>query len=225
MQRTRAIRKRISKTALIFPIVCVVLLALFITADQVAKNYVETIHASDGWQTTTVIEGFFNFTYIQPNKGAAYGIFANLPWGPTFLKVITFVALAGFVFFFVLGVKRGYKTLMLAVTFIVAGAVGNLIDRLVSDGVTDFLELLINGVRPFGVFNIADVFITVGVILFIVHYFFLDKDALFKKRVKDKKAAPETGEAKAENPPENNQTENDNTIEGNVALTGENKGE
>jgi len=63
---------------------------------------------------------------------------------------------------------------------VVGGTLGNFIDRLSFNGVTDFISLVF-GDYYFPVFNLADSFLTVGVIMLIVHFLFLDESALFKK--------------------------------------------
>ena len=65
--------------------------------------------------------------------------------------------------------------------FILAGTIGNFIDRLAYNYVVDFISWVF-GSYHFPVFNMADVFITVGVIMFVAHYLFIDKDAVFRSK-------------------------------------------
>ena len=54
-----------------------------------------------------------------------------------------------------------------SVIFIIAGAIGNLIDRIAYGGVVDFLTIEIGNFTPFAVFNLADTFLSIGLILLI----------------------------------------------------------
>ena len=72
----------------------------------------------------------------------------------------------------------------------VGGTVGNFIDRIAVSGVTDFLGFIF-GSYYFPVFNLADSFLVVGVIMLMVHFLFLDDGALLKKET-------ETPSAKAD---------------------------
>jgi len=64
--------------------------------------------------------------------------------------------------------------------FMVGGTLGNFIDRLAYNGVVDFISLIF-GDYYFPIFNLADSFMTVGIILMIIHYFFLDENKVFTK--------------------------------------------
>ena len=68
-----------------------------------------------------------------------------------------------------------------SVVFITGGTVGNFIDRVLFNAVSDFLNICVNGVSPFGIFNFADVFLCVGVPMIIIHCLFLDENAVSKK--------------------------------------------
>ena len=83
-------------------------------------------------------------------------------------------------FFSKFGNKRGSKWLNVTIAIIIAGALGNFIDRLALKGVRDFIY-----VTFFANFNVADIAITVGAIMLVVYVLFLDKDALFKIKKKD----------------------------------------
>lgn len=179
MQRTRINGRR-----LITASVPLILLIFLILLDQVTKTYFVVRLAeghinSVGVDRITVIEGFFYFSYTY-NKGAAWSFLSDAEWGQIFFKILSAIALVAFFFFYVYVNKKGYKWLKTAMIFIIGGTIGNYIDRLAYNCVADFISLVF-GTYHFPVFNLADVYMTVGVIMLIIHYLFLDKNAVFRK--------------------------------------------
>jgi signal peptidase II len=112
-----------------------------------------------------VIPGFFDVTHVQ-NTGAAFGLFAGAtsPYRPILLNAVAFLV---FVLVLVYAIKSPvhWKRLQLALAGILGGAVGNLIDRVGSGAVTDFLRLHAADRWEWPSFNVADSAITVGVVL------------------------------------------------------------
>lgn len=113
--------------------------------------------------TYPLIEGVFHLTYVE-NTGAAFSIFTDQQ---LFLKIVTSIFI---VFLFVLLAyhlkKQGrFTAKALSLSFIIGGAIGNLIDRIRFNFVVDFLDFRL--IR-FAVFNVADSFIVVGSILLIL---------------------------------------------------------
>jgi signal peptidase II len=121
-------------------------------------------------QTILIIDGFFNITYVR-NTGVAFGILdsASLPLKSTVLAVLTLVAIAGVVVY-------SWRTpisqtlLHTALSLILAGALGNLYDRIRYTYVIDFIEVYYRSYR-WPSFNIADSAITVGVGLLVILVF------------------------------------------------------
>lgn len=113
------------------------------------------------------LDGVFHLTYVR-NSGMAFSLLEGMRW--LFLAVT-----AVFLIFAVLAVVRrwiDHPLGLAALTMVVGGAIGNLIDRLASGAVVDMIEL---DFMDFAVFNVADCFVTVGVILLLVWAVFLDK--------------------------------------------------
>lgn len=181
MQGTRLTRRN---RIIIFAVISVVLLAVLLAADQLSKLYFGNLLKNGG--KSVVIENFFYFEYTL-NEGSAYGFLADKPWAKTFFLVLTPIAVALFIIFYVYAYKKNYKTLLFAVLLIIGGALGNYIDRLFVGAVTDFICLEIAGNRIFGIFNLADVFLSAGVVMVIIHLFFLDENAIFIRKKEDGK--------------------------------------
>lgn len=181
MQRARADRfKRIIKIGL--PIAVIVLAILF---DQLTKLYFR--NNVDSTDYIWVIPNFFYLTYTV-NTGAAWSFLSDVAWSQTFFKVLTCIALVVWILFLIYSYRKGYKWLCYSLALVIAGTVGNFIDRLIFNGVTDFLGFIF-GNYYFPVFNLADSFLVVGVVMIIIHYLFLDDNKVFvKKQDNDKKA-------------------------------------
>lgn len=166
-------RKRI-----ILAVVAVVVLALTIFLDQWTKLYFKEYVLKNG--KITIIKDFFYLTYTV-NTGAAWSFLADVSWGQTFFKIITAVALVCFVLFYIYAFVKHYKWLQFSIVLVLGGTIGNFIDRIVQNGVTDFISFIF-GDYSFPIFNLADSFLVVGVIMVLVHYLFLDGNAVFKKK-------------------------------------------
>lgn len=133
-----------------------------IVLDQVTKAVIVAripLHA-----TISVVPGFFDLTHVR-NTGAAFGLFGG-DASPGRTALLTGVAIAVFcgVVFYAWRSSARDAVLQTALAFIAGGAVGNLIDRIRFEFVTDFLRFYV-GVHEWPSFNMADSAITVGVIL------------------------------------------------------------
>lgn len=109
-------------------------------------------------ESVPVLRGIFHLRLIK-NPGIAFGLFRTRTF---LLTVIVVLCLVGLVLLAV-QMRRGRLAQQVALAFILGGAVGNLIDRLMFGYVVDFLDF-----RVWPVFNVADSFITVGVFLFLI---------------------------------------------------------
>ena len=110
-----------------------------------------------------VISNFFNITYVR-NTGAAWSIFAGETLG---LIVISLIIIA-LIVYYVSKNKFKSKLELFGYSLILGGAIGNLYDRIVYGYVIDFLDFYIFG-YDYPIFNLADSFIFIGVILVIIY--------------------------------------------------------
>jgi signal peptidase II len=117
-----------------------------------------------------LIPGLLNVTHVR-NTGVAFGLFAShgADGGAWLLVVMGLVALAA-VFLYFRYAPAGNRLLLASLALIVGGAVGNLIDRLASGAVTDFVDVYVASYH-WPAFNVADSAITVGIGLMIVDSF------------------------------------------------------
>jgi signal peptidase II len=120
-----------------------------------------------------VVTPFFNLVLVY-NSGAAFSFLAGAGgWQKWF-----FVVLALGISLWLLSLLRqhaGERLLPLALSLILGGAIGNVIDRLRFDAVVDFLDLHLAGYH-WPAFNVADSAITVGVLLMLWHQIRYGKD-------------------------------------------------
>lgn len=117
-----------------------------------------------------VVPGFLNFTHVK-NTGVAFGLFAShgADGGAWLLVLMGLVALGAVFLYFHFAPERN-RLLLTSLALIVGGAIGNLIDRLASGGVTDFIDVYV-GTHHWPSFNVADSAITVGIALMILDSF------------------------------------------------------
>ena len=146
-----------------------------VVIDQLLKVW--AFNALPGQPSTLLIPHLLQLTYVE-NRGAAFGLFQG---GVTVLSVLTGLILIGAVVFLVMG-KLKHKLAIWSVSLIIAGGIGNLIDRIIRGFVVDYLD--ISPLFRFPVFNFADCCVVVGTTLLIVYLFFFDESAE-KKQKKD----------------------------------------
>ncbi|HRK01036.1 MAG TPA: signal peptidase II [Oligoflexia bacterium] len=140
-----------------------------ISIDQLTKQIV--VQRFLLGESVEVISGFFNLTYVH-NPGAAFGFLAQAHSGfrVPFFIVVPMIALAIIGFIFRKVDDRDLK-LSGALSLVIGGAVGNLIDRVAYNYVIDFLDFHWNYAIHFPAFNVADIAITVGVAILIIDIF------------------------------------------------------
>jgi len=139
-----------------------------VVVDQVSKSLVAGHVAL--YRSIPVIRGFFNITRIH-NKGAIFGTFSQAG-DPVVFVLLTAASLAalGFVVYYFFKTPATDRLMKLALTLIMAGALGNQFDRLVRGYVIDFLDFYI-GPSHWPFFNAADSCITVGAGLMLLVLF------------------------------------------------------
>ena len=136
------------------------------------------------------IRNVLHFTYVQ-NQGAAFGILQNKRWVFLIFSTVAIVGLSIYLFRFC---KQNWAV-RISVAFLIGGGIGNMIDRIAFGYVVDFIELPFLWLpvlyQYFPIFNVADSFVTVGVVILAVA---LIRDAFREEKEKKKQAqaaAPE----------------------------------
>ena len=156
-------------------IIYIAIFILLIIADQLSK-YAAFINLQPIGRMP-IINGLIEFSYVQ-NEGAAFGMLQGARW---FFIPLTIVIVTAMVIFFIkLPKTKQYEPVRILLVIIGAGAIGNFINRLISGYVVDFFNFMF---IDFPVFNLADIFISVGAVLLGIYIiFFLKDDKDGKKR-------------------------------------------
>ena len=154
---------------------------VLIVLDQLIKIIVDANMMVS--QSIPVIQDVLHFTYVQ-NEGAAFGIFQGQRW---ILVGVTSVVILGGIY--LLAAKKLKSNFLIwSVALVIAGGVGNLIDRIFRHFVIDYIEVrLIN----FAVFNFADCCVVIGTIMIVCYLLF--SELWEKKKIKsaDETSVPE----------------------------------
>lgn len=146
--------------------ICAIL--LMIAADQAVKYWAFT--SLQPQNTIPIVENVFHLTYIE-NRGAAFSLFARFDsrWIFVALAVVITIAIFSVMRKDLIQTKLGCWSLIM----VAAGALGNAIDRVIRGFVVDMFDFRL---IHFPVFNVADIFICVGGVLFILYFMFQHKD-------------------------------------------------
>ncbi|MGX7058901.1 signal peptidase II [Vagococcus humatus] len=140
---------------IIFLLIAVGLVAL----DQWVKYWIVT-HLALG-ETLFSDNSFLALTHIR-NEGAAWSILEGKMW---FFTIVTIVVIIG-ILYYLYQMKHQYNFFTIGLTLMLAGAVGNFIDRLRQGYVVDMFELQF--IR-FPIFNVADIALTIGVVCVFIY--------------------------------------------------------
>ena len=142
------------------------LIFLIVVLDQLVKRLV--INSLSNIDSITVIPHILNFIYVK-NTGAAFSILSDKT---AILGIISIVFCVTVTAYWCIK-KPQSKMLRLALSLLLAGALGNAIDRITRGFVVDFIETTF---VKFPVFNIADISITFGTAFLMIYLLFFDKD-------------------------------------------------
>lgn len=161
----------------------ILIITAFVFLDQFTKH-LAVLYLKD--QPNIVwIKGVMELEYLE-NRGAAFGILQNQQW--LFILLFFLFVTAVIIFYCRMPMEKKYLPVQIISLFLIAGGLGNLIDRIRLGYVIDFFYFsLIN----FPVFNMADIYVTVSMaILFVLLIFYYkeeDFDLLFSFRAKKEK--------------------------------------
>ena len=202
-EKLKKLKVNIGLKSIILAGVCIVLVII----DLLTKIFEER----NNWKFK-VIPNFIEVEggAMHRNPGCAFSFLANASWGQGFLIAMTFLLLIVLIAIYIFLPER-FTFLKVAISLIVAGAIGNLIDRLAYRQVRDFV-----GVNMFGnmVFcNFADFWITFGTALAVLDILFLNEFALLPltkkaKEAQTKKNEQNQGEEKSDDSQEEAKSDN-----------------
>jgi signal peptidase II len=158
-----------------------------VVADRASKAWFE-VSTPEGWRHEIV----HNFIYLvhSINPGIAFSFFANSssPWLKTILIAGSIPVVIILAWLLISG-RTGGRITFAGLALLIAGATGNVTDRILHGGVTDFLEVWL-GTYRWPAFNVADSAITVGAALVLL-------DAIFGAKSEVKSGAPVSSRKRA----------------------------
>lgn len=150
----------------------IILFLIAIILDQLTK-YLAIIYLK-GKPQIILINNWLHLNYVE-NSGAAFGIFQN---GTIIFILLTILIIFGVIFYLLKYGNNIGSYFKFFLVIILAGAIGNLIDRIRLGYVVDFIFTPLGGLYDFPIFNLADIYVVVGAIALMVYiYFFEGKNA------------------------------------------------
>ena len=161
--------KKVSKKKKIMLVFDLLGILLLIGFDQITK-YLAVMQLKDK-PAFSIINGILEFNYLE-NKGAAFGMLQNQKAFFVFVAVVILGVIA-YVLYKTPDDKK-YTKLHVLLSFIAAGAIGNMIDRIRFDYVVDFIYIvLIN----FPIFNVADMYVSFATVILVILLLFVYKES------------------------------------------------
>ncbi len=143
-----------------------IIAAVLIVADYITKLWAERVLTKIS--SIPLIENVFHLTYVE-NRGIAFGMFSG---GRVVFIAVSLIVMA-VLLIIVFKTPKDTRTVWLkgGASLVIAGAIGNLIERIIKGYVVDFFDFrLIN----FPVFNVADIAVCVGVVMLLIHFLFAE---------------------------------------------------
>lgn len=141
----------------------IILSTILVIIDQVSKIIVTNNLTNN--KSVEVIKSFFYLTYTN-NTGAAFSILT----GKRILLILVSLIVIGILIYYIKKTKIEKKINKIALSLVIGGSIGNLIDRIIKGAVIDFLDFKIFGYN-YPIFNLADTFIVLGVFLLLIGMF------------------------------------------------------
>ncbi len=137
-------------------ILSIVLVIVLLGIDLLLKYLVSTYLT-----TVNIIDNFFSLTYVL-NDGAAFSLFASRIYLLIFIAIIC-------LFFIIYELKNNLddRVLSIGYSLVLAGLLGNFLDRLIDGYIIDYLSFKILGYN-YPIFNFADILIVVGIVIVII---------------------------------------------------------
>ena len=150
-----------------FYINLIIILSIF-ALDRLTKFYIIYLDKINGG--SEIFSSKFLNIYLIWNEGIAFGLF-SFNENNLYNFLTLFILIIIIVILYMISKSSGFKKYSLLLIF--AGALGNVFDRIIYKAVPDFIDFHVGNFHWF-IFNLADVFISVGVIFMILYELFLD---------------------------------------------------
>ena len=146
------------------------LIIFLVVLDQISKILISS-YLSLGESLNLL--PFLNFTLIH-NTGIAFSIFDEGGHISRWLLVIAVSGILAYLLFLMYKKTLKHQLELISLIFIISGGLGNLVDRVFLGYVVDFIHVFYRD-YSFYVFNLADSYITVGIVLYLSYFFFIER--------------------------------------------------
>jgi len=143
-------------------IICILIIFFIFLLDRITKILIFNIAEKTG-EVDIYINSFFNL-YLVWNKGIGFGLL-SFDQEHIYNSITILIILINFIIIYLIYLEKGIKTYFLLAIF--GRSLGNLFDRIYYNAVPDFMDLNYKGFHWF-IFNVADIFITLGIICLIL---------------------------------------------------------
>ena len=143
-------------------IISILIIFFIFLLDRITKILILNIAEETG-EVDIYINSFFNL-YLVWNKGIGFGLL-SFDQEHIYNSITILIILINFIIIYLIYLEKGIKTYFLIA--ILSGSLGNLFDRIYYNAVPDFMDLNYKGFHWF-IFNVADIFITLGIICLIL---------------------------------------------------------
>ena len=157
-------------------VICILIIFFIFLLDRITKILILNIAEETG-EVDIYINSFFNL-YLVWNQGIGFGLL-SFDQEHIYNSITILIILINFIIIYLIYLEKGIKTYFLLA--ILGGSLGNLFDRIYYNAVPDFMDLNYKGFHWF-IFNVADIFITLGIICLI-----LAEIINYKKKINEKK--------------------------------------
>ena len=157
-------------------IIGILIIFFIFLLDRITKILILNIAEETG-EVDIYINSFFNL-YLVWNKGIGFGLL-SFDQEHIYNSITILIILINFIIIYLIYLEKGIKTYFLLA--ILSGSLGNLFDRIYYNAVPDFMDLNYKGFHWF-IFNVADIFITLGIICLI-----FAEIINYKKKINEKK--------------------------------------
>ena len=160
----------IKKNLKIFLLNSLVVVTVFLV-DRITKIYIIKFDIISK-NLMNLVQSYLNF-YLVWNQGISFGLFStNESYAYGILSLIISIII---IIVLIMIIKESNNFKKYSLLLVLGGALGNLFDRVIYYAVPDFIDFHINNFHWF-IFNVADIFISIGVNIFFAEIFFKDKD-------------------------------------------------
>lgn len=149
---------------------CIISIVILVILDQLAKKW--AVIRLENKEPIEIIKGALEFYYLpNGNTGAAFGMLQGHQ--TLFLIIAIVISIVLLFIIYNLPSDKKYNIMTVLLTLIIAGGIGNMIDRFTLNYVIDFIYFsLIN----FPIFNVADIYVSVSTTLLVILFLFYYKE-------------------------------------------------